>query len=348
VLRQLAINPDSQLLVFSKTSVQAPRISPSVPRAIYFNDDTAIGYVPGSSTLEVASVDAVRGPIFYTVSRERTPAILRGQSCLRCHHGPNTAGVAGVYVGSVLPGPTGRPLVGESAIISDHRTPFADRWGGWYVTATRGEPKTRANAVAASPADPATLVRDRPLNLASIRDIGDPRTYPSRSSDIVALMTFEHQTQATNLITRLNWEARLLAAGQQGVTRAALDGDIDDLVAYLLFEGETPLPAPIEGTSTFSRTFPDRGPRDRDGRSLRDFDLRTRLFRYRLSYTIYSRAFDALPDDVRTAIYASIGRILSHPADHPRFAYLSPPERTAIIQILRATKHDLPPAWPAP
>lgn len=346
LLAQLKIGRDSQMLVFSKTSVQAARISPVVPRAIYFNDDVTVAYVPGSPTLEVTAVDPMLGPIFYTVSTTEKPAVVRGEKCLRCHQGPNTAGVPGIYVGSVIPGPSGQPLGDDTAIITDHRTAFADRWGGWYVTAARGEQRDRANAVASNPADPDTIVRDSRQNLTSLAGLFDASSYPAGSSDIVALMTFEHQTQAINLITRVGWEARLLAAGHGGITPATLDADIDDLVAYLLFAGEAPLTEPVEGVSSFARTFADRGPRDRLGRSLRDFDLRTRLFRYRLSYTIYSAAFDGLPDRSRARVYRRLGEILASSHPEPAFTYLSQAERTAIVEILRETKPDIPKNWP--
>src|SRR5262249_46626920 len=159
---RLGISPDSQMLVFSKTSNQASRISPEVPRAVYFTDDVAAGYVPGGPSLEVAAVDPNQGPVFYSVSASGTgrPDIARRETCLRCHRGPNTAGVPGLYVGSVIPGPGGEPLRDETAIITDHRSDFRDRWGGWYVTARRGEQRDRANAVAPNPAAPEALVRE--------------------------------------------------------------------------------------------------------------------------------------------------------------------------------------------
>lgn len=102
-------------------------------------------------------------------------------------------------------------------------------------------------------------------------------------------MTFEHQTQMANLLTRVGWLARLAdAEGATGVAARSLDSEIEDAVAYMLFAGEPRLPEPIEGVSSFTRTFAAGGPRDGAGRSLREFDLRTRLFRYPLSYMIYT------------------------------------------------------------
>ena len=41
----------------------------------------------------------------------------------------------------------------------------------------------------------------------------ETRGYLSPQSDIVALLVFDHQMRAINLLTRLNWEARVAAAG---------------------------------------------------------------------------------------------------------------------------------------
>lgn len=349
LLARLRVNADSQMLVFSKTSVQAAHVSPDHPRAIYFTDDVAVGYVPDAPHLEIAAVDPVQGPVFYTMSVGAQPTIARGTTCLRCHQGPNTAGVPGLYIGSVIPGPTGTPLRDESAIITDHRSDFKDRWGGWYVTARRGEQADRANAVAASPAEPETLVREARQNLASLAGRFNPAGYPTQTSDIVALMTFEHQTQMTNLITRVGWGARLAAhAGRSDVaTDGSLGADIDELVHYMLFGGEAPLKEPIEGVSTFTQSFAQRGPRDRRGRSLRDFDLQTRMFRYPLSYMIYAAAFDALPEAARETIYRRLYAVLTGGDQSPRYAHVSASDRRAILDILRETKSHLPAYWRA-
>lgn len=340
VLEALDIAADSQMLVFSKTSLQAAHISPERPRALYFTDDVVAAYVPGAPAMELAAVDPHIGPVFYALSVDErgTPAFARSTACLTCHHGPNTAGVPGIYVGSVIPGPTGAPLRGDSAIITDHTTPFADRWGGWYVTAARGQPVDRANAVASNPAEPHELVRDSPRNLATLAGRLTVADYLAPTSDIVALMVFEHQTQMTNLLTRVSWEARL------GGRVASLD----DLVAYMFFSGEARLAEPVQGGSTFSRTFPQRGPRDRRGRSLRDFDLQTRLFRYPLSYLVYSAAFESLPQQVRAELYRRLYAVLTGADRSERYAHIAADDRQAILEILLETKPSLPPEWRRP
>jgi hypothetical protein len=318
LLDYFGINPDSQGLVFSKSSAQAPKISPRNPRAIYFSDEVAVGYVRGSSSMEVAAIDPVRGPIFYTFTPDESGKLSfkRGETCLHCHHGASTLGVPGIFIGSVFPNSDGTPARAK-AIITDHRTPFADRWGGWYVNAAHGEQLDRANAVAPDPAAPEDLQK-LVMRFA-------PAGYLSTTSDIVALMTFEHQTQMTNFMTRLGWKAR--------TGEGSIDSDIEATVRYMLFLDEAPLREPIEGVSSFTKTFPERGPRDSQGRSLRDFDLKTRLFRYPLSYMIYSRAFDALPDAVRTRVYRRL-------RDE-----LAARNRLDIVAIVRGTKSGLPDFW---
>jgi hypothetical protein len=309
LLRALKVNVDSQLLVFSKTSVQATKISPRNPRAIYFNDEVAMAWVRGGDEVEIATLDRELGTVFYSLKDGR---MVRGDNCLHCHQGPATMGVPGTFVGSVYPGPTGLPDR-TRAIITDHRTAFADRWGGWYVNAKRGQQPDRANSVAEDPAEPHALRAEGNQNLLSLAKFFSPVGYLSPVSDIVALMTFEHQTQAVNLMTRVAWEARM---------GSVPDADLDAVASYLTFVGEAPLKEPIEGVSSFAKTFAKRGP-------LREFDLQTRLFKYPLSYMIYSAAFDSLPLAVRKGIYVRIYKALKEE------------DRTVVFKILRETKPDV-------
>lgn len=352
VLAALDVPVDSQMLVFSKTSVQAAHISPERPRAVYFRDDVMVAHVPGTPGLEAIAIDPARGPVFYalTLGAGGAPTFTASRTCLTCHHGPNTAGVPGIYVGSVIPGPTGAPLRDDSAIITDHTSPFAERWGGWYVTARRGEQRDRANAVASNPADPGSLVRESRQNLTSLFGLVDPGQFLAATSDIVALMTFEHQTQMTNLLTRVAWQARIAEAAMPGraLAHAGLTTDLADLVDYVTFADEVRLPEPVEGVSTFAATFAARGPTDRRGRSLRNFDLRTRLFRYPVSYLIQSPAFEALPDLVRTDIYRRVYARLMDPAGEARPGGPSAADRRAAVAIIGETARTVPPFWRVP
>ena len=315
LLDRLRVRPDSQTLVFSKTSVQESRISPRTPRAIYFRDDVAVAFVPGTDAIELAAVDPSKGVVFYSLDARKTerPRFVRSEGCLHCHQGPATLGVPGIYVGSVHTSPSGRADFRLGSIVTDHRTPFADRWGGWYVNGAAGETH-RGNAVSTDPEFTTSMAAPR----------FDAKSYLAPSSDIVALMTLEHQTQMTNLLTRLSWEARISPLDPGFASR------IEEVVRYMLFLDEVPLREAIRGVSSFTETFPREGPRDRKGRSLRDFDLEKRLFRYPLSYMLYSRHFDGLPRDVRERLCRRLHELL--PGE----------ERQALLEILRDTKPGLP------
>jgi len=350
VLRHLGVNTDSQGLVFSKTSTQAAKISPRNPRAIYFADDVAVGFVRGGEVLELAARDPRQGVSFYTLDNQSQagPVFTRSEACLRCHNGPATGGVPGMFVSSVFPSATGTPYTG-GAIVTDHRTPFSDRWGGWYVNGRHGESRHRGNAVAPNPAQPDVLATAGTLNLLNLTGRVDTNGYLSPGSDIVALLTFEHQTQMTNLITRLGWEARMVNYDSRSATiTPALQSSIDALVAYMLFADEAPLNDPVEGVSSFTRTFAERGPRDHKGRSLREFDLRTRLFRYPLSYMVYDAAINTLPGPILEQVYRRLFDVLTEKDDDPRrFARRTRADRRVILEILRETKSTLPAYWRA-
>jgi hypothetical protein len=158
----------------------------------------------------------------------------------------------------------------------------------------------------------------------------------------VALLVLAHQTNMTNLITRTGWEARLAAASPSADALARVREAATDLVDYLLFIDEAPLVAPVKGGSGFTERFGMEGPRDRQGRSLRDFDLRRRMFRYPCSYMIYTPAFDGLPPLARDAVYERMWEVLSGREKRPRYTVLSAADRRAIVEILRDTKSGLP------
>jgi hypothetical protein len=346
LLRALGVNIDSQALVFSKTSFQASRISPANPRAIYFSDDVTVGYVKNSDLMEIAALDPRQGVIFYSFDQHQDPPRFdRRDVCLQCHQSPGTLGVPGLMVASVYPDASGMPAFRGAQLLTDHRSKFEDRWGGWYVTGTHGEMRHNGNAVGHDPAHPELLDMRNTQNLTSLARRFDQSAYLSGLSDIVALMTLEHQTRMTNLIIRVGWERRMLehdGASSSATLGKQYETDLEDMVAYMLFADEAPLRDKVQGVSTFSKTFPQRGPRDRQGRSLRDFDLQNRLFKYPLSYMIYSEAFDGMPAAARDRLYQRIYNVLSGKDQSPRFARLSTADREAILEILRDTKRGLP------
>ena len=346
LLKELDVNTDSQILVFSKTSFQASKISAKEPRALYFNDEVAIGFVKDGEVSEVISIDPRQGANFYTldIHESEHPGFARRDVCLQCHQGPATLGVPGIFISSVYPGPTGMPAFRAGAFATDQRSPFDKRWGGWYVTGTHGSQHHMGNAVALDAQRPELLELQGTQNLTSLAKKVDLKGYLEPTSDIVALMTYEHQTHMNNLMTRVGWEMRIAAqdGNQDAGLKQNIDQDIDAIVAYMLFADEMPIREPIAGVSTFSKTFPQRGPHDKQGRSLRDFDLQKRLFRYPLSYMIYTAAFDAMPTQARERIYRRVHDVLTGADTSETFARLLPADRRTILEILRATKPGLP------
>jgi len=183
----------------------------------------------------------------------------------------------------------------------------------------------------------------------------DTSGYLTAQSDIVALTVFEHQMHMMNLLTRMGWEARVIEY-RRTVPEAQRKAEGDDpsdktvsteeaakeVVDYMLFADEAPLPQPIQGPTTFAERFSALGPKDRRGRSLRQLDLTRRLLRYPCSYMIYSPQFEQLPSIARTAIYNRLSTVLSVDNRDPKYAYLSAADRAAIVEILRDTKRDLP------
>jgi hypothetical protein len=349
LLKYFGVNVDSQVMVFSKTSFQSTKISPRAPRAIYFNDEIAFGYVQGGDVVEVAAFDPKQGYNFYTMDVEKAdkPEFARRDACLQCHQGIGTLGVPGILVTSVYPGPDGMPAFRGSNMITDHRTRFDQRWGGWYVTGTMGSQNHMGNSVGHNPAQPQLLDMQGTQNLTSLERKFDTSRYMAATSDIVALMTLEHQTRMSNLMTRVGWDTRIAQANGalDDATRAKLDGEIEEMLEYMLFTDEHLLDDPIQGVSTFTKTFPERGPKDHLGRSLRDFDLEKRMFKYPLSYMIYSSAFDAMPDYVRERVYKRLYEVLAGKDQGPAYKRLTAEDRSNILAIVRETKKGLPSYW---
>jgi hypothetical protein len=229
-----------------------------------------------------------------------------------------------------------------------HGSPLEQRWGGWFVTGDPGGAKHMGN-VSVMPADKGKLKIANPTRmLASVEGLFDLKGYPTPYSDVVAQLVLAHQTHMTNLITRTGWEARLLAAKPSADASARVNEAARDLVDYLLFIDEAPLVGPVKGGSGFTETFAQAGPRDKQGRSLRDFELRRRLFRYPCSYMIYTPAFDGMPQLARDAVYTRMWEVLSGREKQPRYKALSLPDRRAIVEILRETKPGLPAYFQTP
>jgi hypothetical protein len=349
-LEALQIPVDSQLLVFSRASLQGRRINEQNPRALFFNDRVALGWVRDGEVIEVAAHDESAGVVFYTLEQRADattgpPQFKRAFQCLGCHSAGDTLGVPGLLMFSTTRQDQSQGSGRPNPV--DQNSPLRQRFGGWFVTGSTGSARHMGNEVAA-------LDGRATRELGSAEGLFDADGYRALSSDIVAHLVFTHQTRMTNLLTRANWEARAADPSlhppftttpeEEARIAVIMDGVASDVVDYLLFIDETKLTDRVRGGSGFAERFSNIGPRDRKGRSLHQLDLNRRLLRYPCSYLIYSPAFDALPPSAKEPIYRRMWQVLSGQERDARYqSALSLADRQSIVEILRDTKKDLPP-----
>jgi hypothetical protein len=221
LLRALDIPVSSQVLVFSRTSLQTDRIAPWSPRALYFNDDVYVGYVLESPFLKIGSVDPVKGGVFYTLPQEPRPRAAfqrEAITCLMCHSSRSaTGGVSGFMVLSSVADRHGYPITGVHEGSTSDVTPVAKRFGGYYVTGTGPHAgNVYAPLVGHEVHDkPAFRARFR-LQFeradsnarTSLAGLFDTTAYLHGQSDVVALMVLTHQTVVHNLIMAVREAAR--------------------------------------------------------------------------------------------------------------------------------------------
>jgi hypothetical protein len=347
-IEALHIPVDSQLLVFSRASLQGKQINEQNPRAIFFNDRVALGWVRGGDLLEVAAHDQQSGIVFYTLDQRGDtpdpPRFKRAFICLGCHMAGDTLGVPGFLMFS-----TTRPDPAQGFSLPrfvDQTDSLERRFGGWFVTGSAGTTKHMGNEAAALDA---RVSRE----LTSVDGLFDTDGYRTLSSDIVAHLVFTHQIGMTNLLTRAGWQARVAdpalhppytaAPGEEERIALMMNGVASEVVDHLLFVDEAPLTDRIRGQSGFAERFAASGPRDRQGRSLYELDLNRRVMKYPCSYLIYSPAFDALPPRAKDPIYKRLWAVLSGEERDTRYQQaLSRADRQAIVEILRDTKKGLP------
>lgn len=354
LLRVLHIPRASQLLVFSASSLQFDRINQKTPRALYYQDDVSVGSVQDGRLIEIMTADKDSGLAFYTldVTKADKPRFIRRTTeCITCH-GYASHWAPGMMVANFDTGPNGQLLYLDPSHpfrLTDDRTPFEDRYGGWYVTGNTGTMQHRGN-VTLDPANPFQVPAGG-LNVASVSDRIDTARYLEPGSDIVSLLTLEHQTGFVNLVTRINAQYHGLdnrdLVPRLQATKQDIDASIDELVAYMTFVDEVPLPSPVKGSSSFTETFEGEGPHDAQGRSLRQLDLTTHVFRYPLTYMIYSHAFDNLNALAKERVLRRLYFVLRDADTSAPFTDISARGGAAAINILAATKADLPDFWKA-
>jgi hypothetical protein len=357
LLKHFHIPEESQVMVFSKTSKQNDRISPETPRVIYFGDNAYVGYALGGS-IEVSTIDPLLGPIFYLLDPDKQASeplhFVREQSCLSCHGGPFSPDVPGLIVRSVFPSRDGHPIMGQGSTLVDSTTPITDRWGGWYVTGKHGTVLHRGNVTAIEkPDNSCELPKEKGANLTDLTALFDTKPYPRKKSDIVALMVLEHQTCMQNVLTKAN-HSSLRAMHMQtslqkeleepitlepvGTARRIIDHAAESVLEAMFFKDEASFPdGGIEGDDSFQEAFTAKSLRSKDGRSLKDFQLLTRLFKHRCSYMVYSITFQHLTPPLKKTVLARMQEILAGTDQTGQYEYLSQSERDHIHRILRET-----------
>jgi hypothetical protein len=365
LLTALNIPESSQLLIFSKTSLQRDRIDPAHPRALYFNDEIYVGWCPGGLA-EVAAIDPLLGPVFYKFDPRlaaKEPLFERDADCLRCHGGAFIRDIPALLARSVYTDGAGEPMTALGTELVDSLTPFEQRYGGWYVTGLHGTNLHRGNLVLLDNRPPSAQDLARGANLKDLGNRFDARPYLRETSDLVALLVFEHQLTVQNALTRANQRCMSLMAYQQGVQRdlnhpvtvepefssveVGFADAVQQVLDALLSKDEAPLPrGGIRGIGGFTEEFDrKRGIGRRQDPSLKELDLQGRLFKYRCSYLIQSQAFENLQPSLRKRVLRRLGRIIAEPSADRRYAYLEPHEREMIRRIVLRTVSNLPPNW---
>lgn len=363
LLDALGIPVESQLLVFSKTSLQRGLIRPERPRALYFSDSVYVGWVPGG-LMEVAAIDPQLGPVFYSLElaadRNQPPRIARDNDCLRCHGGSFVRGIPGLFARSLFTAASGEPMLRHGTLLVDDETPFEQRWGGWYVTGYHGKVAHRGNVFGSEQGNQLVFnpTARRPDELAAFFNTAD---YPKATSDVVALLVFEHQLAMHNSITKAGFMCRKMIAYQHELqttlnepvtdepaydsVKSVYASAVQDVIDHLLFLRAAPLPEGVVGTAGFKQSFVHGAPRSKAGHALKDLQLRERLFTQRCSFLIYSESFQALPESLKRRILDALLTALRSRDPHDRYAHLPAEEKQRIHAILIETHPDAKLRW---
>jgi hypothetical protein len=335
LLKELKIDPSSQMLVWSKSSLQTEKINRKNPRAIYFNEDTYVGWIPGASLIEIMSIHPTKGAIFYKVLNTKgggTKIEEEDLQCSRCHGSRNRGLVPELFTESshVAESSYPRPLTPSRRVRMS--TPIKHRWGGWYVTGTHGKERHMGNAISGGTDEAPLINREAFANLTSLSKLINTKKYLTPHSDIVALMVSEKQMFIQNTLSQASLDLQTFDEPD--------DEACEPLVRALLCSYEAKITSPMKGTSQFASVYAASAPKDSKGRSFSQLDMNTRILKYSCSPLIYSKSFDAIPERGRKIIWQRFEEILSGKDDSEPFKHLTADLRKAIREILSETKPE--------
>lgn len=346
LLKALDIPVSSQLLVFSASSLQSEIINPRNPRALYFNEDTYVGFVPGGK-VEVISMDPTHAAIFYIFDRLTPggplPFIGRSEKCFNCHAGNATHRVPGLIAESVLPMLSGASLETYRRDEQGHQIPLEKRFGGWHLTGGHHLGETHANLMGATRSSG---------NFEKVAvepgKMWDLERHLLPTSDILPNLVHEHQIGFENRVFHAAYTLRQVTAQSRlpSATKPELEKHAEVLARYILFVDEAKLPRQgIEGDTAFIRDFQRNKKAATSGASLKDFDLKNRIFKYRASYMLYTESWQMLPKELKERVYYKMAEGLRDQNPNPAYAHLPADEKRAIRSILKETLPGLPGWW---
>ncbi|MFT5906518.1 MAG: hypothetical protein ACI9E1_002128 [Cryomorphaceae bacterium] len=352
VLKELNVPEESQLLVYSKTSLQKKRIFPRYPRALYFSDSTYVGYVPGGD-VEVITHDPKLGLVFYLINPEKANPdkagsnpkfgykVKRRKDCLSCHVSSRTRGVPGLFARSVVTDDQGEMDNKQASHFVDDETPLEHRWGGWYVTGNWSGISHMGNDFNGE---------SKLEKLDSLKGRIEVSRYLKDTSDIAALLVLEHQCKIHTILVEskmqyqrsIHLENALRLIGsideKNSSSMRIAKRSAEEVVESLLFCNEAKIEGfGIEGNNEFEEAFIAQAKLSKAGKHLRKFRLYGRLFKYRCSYMIHSEAFLALPEVIKKLTFQRIHEILTAETAPKGYEHLKRKEKGTILEILLDT-----------
>ena len=239
--------------------------------------------------------------------------------------------------------------------------PTRNDGAGWMVTGKGQENiKHLANAIAERGPDGLTLNRKTEGHAASDLSVFFPSDiHLTEGSDILAMLAHDHQVSAHYQLNEAQYRVRQglfdskqdLKSGREALVFVpsddwkGIDKSITKLLRYLLFADEPALTNPIQGHGAYLADFQANKRLSSNGDSLKDLDLKTRLLKNRLSWMVYSRAFEGLPRALKEEFYHRLWKILTEPGGVEGFDHLEKDEKARIREILVETKKGLPDYW---
>lgn len=346
LLQALNVPVSSQMLVFSASSLQSEIINPRNPRALYFNEDTYIGWVPGG-LVEIIAADPEMGPIFYVFDRLRpggpVPNVTRSTKCMNCHAGNATRRLPGLIAESLLVSQAGSSLETYRRDVQGHQIPLENRFGGWHLTGEHNLTDNKANVMGLTRNG---RIEKTPVPPGQFSNL-DLHLLPT--SDILPHLVHEHQMGFENRLVYAIYTMRQLKAENKGLMSAEGKAEIEEraqeLARYIVFADEAKFPAKgIVGDPKYAEDFLRDRKMTKAGLSLKDFDMRTRIFKHRCSFMLYTDTWKHAPRELKDRVYYHMAGYLRDQPD-AQHAHIPPAERLAIRSILKETVTDLPSWW---